>query len=120
VIISNGLGGITSTPVTLTVSYVTINAFLADAEVTAGQPVIFVVTAVGTHGTTLTYVWHVVAAGQAVGSGGDQVIPGQTLSAYEILSADSSIDGEMIYVVVSNGLGGTGVATSEPVTLLVD
>jgi len=120
VIILNGVGGITSSPVTLTVRFVTIDAFLVDAEVTAGQPAIFMVTATGTHGTTLAYEWHVVAVGGTPGGLGDSIIGGAATSTYQISNSDPSMDGEMIYVKVTNGLGGTGVAISDPVTLLVD
>jgi hypothetical protein len=123
VIISNGVGGITSSPITLTVSYVTIDAFLADAEVTAGQPATFMVSATGTFGTTLTYEWHVVAFGGVQGGLGDTIIGGATTSTYQIPSANSGMDGEMIYVIVKNGLTVNalpGQAISEPVTLLVD
>jgi hypothetical protein len=119
-IISNGVGGITSSPVTLTVSYVTIDAFLVDAEVTAGQPAVFMVFANGTVGSTLVYEWHLVTAGGTPGISGDSIIGGATTSSYQISNANSGMNGEMIYVKVTNGLGGTGVAVSEPVTLLVD
>jgi subtilase family serine protease len=120
-ITSNGVGGINSAPVTLTVNYVTIDAFEGYSEVADGGTAKFKVVAHGTYNTTLAYEWHVVASGGTQGAGGDTIIPGATTATYQIPSADPSLDGEMIYVIVSNGLGGvSGTSTSEPVTLMVE
>jgi hypothetical protein len=119
-ITSNGVGGINSSPVTLTVRYVTIDAFEGYSEVASGDTFKFKVAAHGTYNSTLSYQWHVVALGGTQFGAGDTIIGGATAATYQIPSADPTMDGEMIYVIVTNGLGGTGTATSEAVTLQVD
>lgn len=123
VIVGNGNGTLTSSVLALSVSYVEIDAFEGYSEVASGDTAKFKVVAHGTIGATLAYQWHVVTNGGVIGGLGDSPIPGATSSTYQITGASSALDGEMIYVVVTNGLTVNaipGAATSGAVTLQVD
>ena len=112
-IAKNAFGTITSTATVLTViTPPTITVQPIDIVAYASTTVSFSVSATGT--PTLTYQWY-----KDVGGGVFAPITGATLSTYKLTNVQMALDGTHYRVVVTNGTGAAGAATSNTVTLTV-
>ena len=105
VVVSNGVGTVTSEDASLTVTVApVITTQPAAQSVLTGQPASFSVEATGTQ--PLTYQWW----------RGETMLDGATTSTYRIAATVNGDDGAVFKVVVSNSVG---TATSTPATLTV-
>lgn len=109
----NAFGTVTSTATVLTViTPPSITTQPVDVVAYAGSTVSFTAAATGT--PTLTYQWY-----KDSGGGVFTPITGATSSSYKLTNVQVALDGSHYQLVVTNGTGASGAATSNTVTLTV-